>query len=139
MIKNFKQYNESIRDKMTPITDDEIEKVFTNLIKDDSIMRFSDFKNWKSGELEEISELTETPMDKLYYMDEESYNFEKIHDYMVNILDITLSKGEIPVEVKSSHGNRCFCYPERKIAYWFEYDVDDVVAWAFSEDVFKNK
>jgi hypothetical protein len=138
MIKKFNEYvNESLIDKMTPKSDEELDNAFKRIMSDSE--KLSDFKNWKSGELEEISKLTGKPLDELYYIDEESPNFELIHDYIAGILDNTPNL-QNPITIKNIHdsGDNCYCYPKQKIAYWYSDSTDGVVSWVFSKDIFKN-
>jgi len=136
MITKFNTYNESLRDKMIPKSDKELDNAFKKMISNCQVL--SDFKNWRSGELEEISELTGKSLDELYYIDEESENFDIIHDYISNVLDnIPDLSNPITLKNLSNSGDHCYCFPEQKLAYWTD-GFDGVVAWAFSENIFKN-
>jgi len=128
--------NESLRDKMIPKSDKELDNAFKKIISNCQVL--SDFKNWRSGELEEISELTRKPLDELYYIDEESENFDIIHDYISNTLDnIPDLSNPITLKNLSNSGDQCYCFPKQKLAYWTD-GFGGVVAWAFSENIFKN-
>jgi len=132
-----KQINESLTNKMTPKSDEELNNAFNKIISDSE--KLSDFKNWRSGELEEISELIGKPLDELYYVDEESENFVLIHDYIASILD-NIPNLSNPITLKniSNSGDQCYCYPKQKVAYWYNDSTDGVVSWVFSNDIFKN-
>jgi len=136
MITKFNEYiNESIRDAMKPKSKEELDILFKKLLGGCEVL--SDFKNWISGELEEISELMKKPLNEIYYADDETPNFVEIHDYIRGMLD---SISDLPkletLEHISYSGDQCYCYPTLGVAWWNHND--EVVSWAFTKDIFKN-
>jgi len=138
--KYSEKTNESLRDKMTPKSEEEIDSAFKNLVKDSTPL--SEYLHLETEEFKEISRLTGKPLDKLYYVDdEESAHFVMLHDHFASFLDsIPGSELGNPIEVKNNkyknHYGKWYCYPQFDLAYW--YQDDGIVGWVFSEDTFKN-
>jgi hypothetical protein len=138
VIDKFEKYNESIRDLMTPVPEDELEAAYKRVFVDSSI-RLDKYKNKTPGEFKQLSEKIGEPLDKLYFIsEEETSEFETVHNLFTSILN-KLTDEEYGVVFKTKkdgfYGD-WYCYPDIPLAYWF--DDDDVHAWIFSEKTFKN-
>ena len=136
-MKHLKTYNESIRDKMTPIKGDELSDAIEKVFGDSSIP-LDEYSNSKEiGEFKEISELIGEPLNKLYFVSmEESGNFEVIHDFFASILD-NMDGYKDPIIIKKDRfGDSWYCYPESGMAYWYNSDFGGVDAWIYSKKIF---
>jgi hypothetical protein len=142
ILKNITPYlknNESIRDKMTPKSEEEIESVIKNILNrsirlDKCNGELDEYNGKLEPVFKEISKLTNKPLDELYFLDDvddvyEIYNF--FGDYLGYsdfIKPIKVKQPEIPNNI---HG-QWYCLPHQDFAWW-GYGSDRVIGWVFHE------
>jgi len=129
--------NESLRDKMTPKTEEEIELAYETAFKKDAFL-LSEYHVGISKIFGRISELMDEPLDNLYYIDdEECQHFITAHDYFVKILDNSpTTTRQVKITRKDIFYGNWIVISKLKLAYWLS--DGDVVAWIFGGDIFKK-
>jgi len=137
-MKNYKQFNESIRDKMIPKSKDEIKLAIKNTL--DKSSRCDEYDGFYSDKLnpifQDISKLVNEPLDNLYFLDQEEHGSDEIWDYFADYLEdvndqkpVKITPKEIVVQ------GQWYCYPHKKFAWW-GYGSDGILGWVFTKDNF---
>jgi len=114
MITNFEKYNESVRDLMTPRPMDDIMKNLHEF--------FNDAKVNKENIIQAFDKMKFFDLDNLYVVfDYENY-YDNIDDWFF------LIGNEETYEVSDGSGGEFICYPNTKIAKYYDGDTD---SWYF--------
>jgi len=138
-MKHIQPYKlfESLRDKMKPKTEEEVAKVYSNLIKDLGNL-ITDFPENIDMEFKKIAELFNVEQKDLYLISEDEGNYDMVNEYFG-----TLVEGEemIPIRMEETddiNSGDWLCYPSRRLARWSSDGMGEMSAWIFNKDYFLN-
>lgn len=138
-MKTYNQFiNESIRDKMLPKSEKEIEDAYRRIINNIN-SPISTFEE-QGTEFDEIAELFGDKKENLYLIGD-------IDDYFNELNDLfwELTEGQKPIDIKVNSpfenlkGGWWECYPEVKVAYWCSDNLGEMDAWIFSKNIIIKK
>jgi len=118
MIKNFKQYNESLRDKMTPKPIGEMKDAILNLLNN-NYYNVNNFVN-TDGEYEKIAKILNCDLDDLLMINKHNEHYNLIYD----LLTPNDAKYEHGIQINTSEGV-WDCYKNKNYAIWTSADDDD--------------
>ena len=130
--------NESIRDQMTPKSNEELLKTYKKLIQniDNPISKYPAKIN---PEFQKIANMFNEPKDNLHVVTEEDSNYDLIHNYFFALTNSDPNPRIIIVkETEETYGGKWFCYPIVKLAHWSSDDFNQPGAWIFCKDYFEN-
>jgi len=128
--------NESLRDKMTAKSNEELNVAYKKLM--DASERLDKISDKPLEEFIEIPKLINKPPSELYLIHDDNPDiFLTMHDYISGMLD-NIPDLKAPVEIKNDgyFYGEWYCYPEQKVAYWLQ--DGGVVGWVFSKDIFEK-
>ena len=133
------KYNlfESVRDQMTPKSEEEIFNAFRDFIMSYEnplskypINAYTDFGK--------ISRILKEPKSNLHYINAHMNNFQKLNTFFKTL--VTNEKNYKNVNLKDSSkrwGGSWICYPNKKLANFGSFN--DAAGWVFCKDYFKEK
>lgn len=138
-MKYLKTYNESIRDKMTPVSDEELNNIYYDIIQhaDNPLSKYPDDIN---PEFQKISDLFGIDKNYLYVISEGDGEMDDLDEYFYSLISGEDEEVKIKVkETENEHGGTWHCYPNIKLAHWISDDFNEPPAWIFSKIYFENK
>jgi hypothetical protein len=139
MITKFEKYNESIRDKMTPVSDEELNDIYYDIIQNTGTP-LSKYSEKINPEFKKISDLFGVDKDYLYAITDGHSGMDELDEYFYSIIKDEDKKIKIKVkETETEYGGTWYCYPDVKIAHWVSSGFDEPEAWIFSKIYFENK
>jgi len=135
MIKKFIQYNESIRDKMAPKSDEDLSRMYYNIFNFVNL----DTLHPNDPEYIKIAEILDTPINELSIVGEEDGDYKLIDDFFRVLVHNEESVSlEVPRKSISVSGN-WHIYPEYKLARWVSHQLLGDSYWIFSKKYFDEK
>jgi len=130
--------NESIRDQMTPKSDEELLKTYYDVVQyiDNPLTEYPSKIN---PEFQRIADFFNLPKSKLHVISENDADYDLMHEYFSALTNSDPDPTIFLVkETENEHGGKWFCYPEVKIAHWSAEDFNEPGAWIFCKDYFEN-
>lgn len=127
--------NESVRDKMTPKSKEDIRSAFKTIVdKIDTPLTMYPMKIWK--EVDKICKMFKETRDNLYFIDMGDDNFEVLEELFESLIidDNILLADKI---IKTGEGE-WYCYPNVKLAHYIPDEMSENLGWIFSKDFINN-
>ena len=137
-MKHIKSYNESIRDQMTPKSDEELLKTYYKVVQyiDNPLTNYPDKIN---PEFQIIADFFNIPKSNLHVISENDADYDLMHEYFYALTNSDPNPTIFIVkETENKHGGKWFCYPQVKLAHWSSDDFNEPGAWIFCKDYFEN-
>jgi len=131
-MKHLKTYNESLRDKMTPKTEEEIKKAYTELFSNIKTFTIDEYPDDVRDGLIKVAKLLESPLSELSLLTDDDDNFDVISDLFDSITSNIIVEVELE-DTEDIMGGTWFCHPESKIAFWSSNNQDEPSAWIFNK------
>jgi len=134
-MKYLKTYNESLRDKMTPKSEEEVANAYRRIINIVTTT-IDGFPTDDYKEFQEVADLLKVDKKDLFLIIENDDNYDNIDEYFSSLVDFKDDSAIIiNIEENDSRaGGKWYCFPEQKLAFWTAKDFDFMSAWIFCKD-----
>jgi len=138
MITKFNKYNESIRDKMTPKSEEDVKKAYINIINKLDDNPLTGFPIEYTKELSKIAKLFDESLFTLELISGYDDDYNLLNEFFESLVE---DQKKINIRIKQTEtidGGDWKCYPNVKLAHWSPDDFGEVGAWIYCKD-FINK
>jgi len=132
---------ESLRDKMTPKSEEDIKKVYAGYMEtvDNPI---SDFPPEFRPKFEEISELFKVDQKDLHLITEDEGEYGLLDEFFESLVQgdesVNIDVPDDEVGSEEGVGGQWICYPDQQLAKWSSDDMGGISGWIFNKGKYLN-
>jgi len=131
-LKHLDHLRESLRDKMTPKSDEEVKNAYFDLFSKLKTFTIDEYPIDVRDGLIKVAKVIDSSVGDLVMVLEDDDNFGVLSDLFDNISNDNI----VEVELKDTEdilGGTWFCHPDSKIAYWTSNNYDEPSAWIYNK------